>query len=356
MKITKLNSIIVLAAALFASCTEQADVDMHTTINSDGSCTRIVSYNSVMSKEMRDSLWTDSTKRKAQPVPECLEIKGYSYQLTTVGSGDKVTTTLDHRYDNVAQMTEDMPLQLNGQQLQAKSTFEKRFRWFYTEYTFTEVFACISDNFKLPVTDYADDEIVGFWFTGYPNLLEGLSGAEAADEINRIEPSISKWLQDNIFQLNFEFIVNHYDSIVNPPVSLSQFVERRSELEEYIMQSGDILLADHRKLFKDFFHSDAFAVFFTDTPSGKELERANVKLLNIFNLSASYTITMPGRIIDAGTGYCQNDTVFYQLTGERLIPHDYTITATSRDVNTWPNIVTMLAVIVLIVYSIRRKK
>ena len=65
---------------------------------------------------------------------------------------------------------------------------------------------------------------------------------------------------------------------------------------------------------------------------------------------------MPGRIIDAGTGYCQNDTVFYQLTGERLIPHDYTITATSRDVNTWPNIVTMLAVIVLIVYSIRRKK
>ena len=347
---------IVLGAFLFLTSCQKTDVKMHTIIYGDGTCEREVSYCNVMSKEMRDSLWTDSTKRKAQPVPECLEIKGFSYQLTTVGNGDKVTTTMDHRYDNVAQMTEDMPLQLNGQQLQATSTFEKRFRWFYTDYTFTEVFACISDNFKLPVTDYADDEIVGFWFTGYPNLLEGLSGAEAADEINRIEPSISKWLQDNIFQLNFEFIINHYDSVVNPPVSLSQFVERRSELEEYIMQSGDILLADHRKLFKDFFHSDAFAVFFTETPTGKELERANVKLLNIFNLSASYTITMPGRIIDAGTGYCQNDTVFYQLTGERLIPHDYTITTTSRETNTWLIIVTMLAVVVLSVFLKRRKK
>lgn len=356
MKTSKLKSIILLAGALGVACAEQADIEMHTAINSDGSCTRVISYNSVMSKEMRDSLWTDSSQHRAQPVPECLQMNGFSYQLTTVGEGDTVTTILNHRYDNVAQMTEDMPLQLNGRQLQATSAFEKRFRWFYTEYKFTEVFESISGNFKLPISDYADDDIVSFWFTGQPNLLQGLSGSEASDVIRKIEPTIAKWLQDNIFQLNFDFIVSHYDSIVNPPVSLSQFVNRRSELESFVMESGDILLADHRKLFKDFFHSDAYAIFFTETPCGKDLERENAKFLNIFNLSVTYTLTMPGKVIDAGIGTCQNDTILYSLTGERLIPRDYTISAYSRETNAWAYVIVVLVVAVLLLVSIRRKK
>ncbi|MBO7144130.1 MAG: hypothetical protein J6W13_04810 [Salinivirgaceae bacterium] len=357
MKTVKLGGSLLMAAALFSSCIEQSDVEMHTTINSDGTCTRIVSYSDVMSQEMRDTLWTDSSQRRAQPVPECLDISGYTYSFTQVGKGDTVTSVLTHDYGTVAEMSEDMPLQLNGAQLKASSSFAKRFRWFYTDYTFTEVFSSVADNFLLPISDYVEDDVASFWFTGQPEMLQGLSGAELAEQINPMESAVTNWLNDNIFKLSFDFIVSHYDSISNPPISREQFVAQHDSFKEYVMKQGDgdVLSVDHKKIFKNFFHSDAYAFFFDETPCGKLLEKENAKLLNIFNLSVPYTIAMPGHITDAGTGVCQNDTVFYSLTGERLIPHDYTITASSRVNHVWAYIVTVLVVVLASVFVLYRR-
>lgn len=355
MKNVKLGGSLLMAAALFSSCVEQTDVEMHTNINSDGTCTRIVSYSDVMPQEMRDTLWTDTSRRHAEPIPECLQIDGYSYSSTTVGKGDTVTTTLIHNYENVEEMSSDVPVVLNGQQLQASSTFEKRFRWFYTDYTFTEVFSSIADKFLLPLADYVDDDVASFWFTGQPEMLDGLSGAEITEQITPMESAVTNWLNDNIFQLNFNYIVNHYDSVSNPPITREQFVAQHDSFRDFVMKSGDILAADHKKLLKDFFHSDAYGFFFDGTPSSQALEKENVKLLNVFNLSVPYTITMPGHITDAGTGLCQNDTVFYSLTGERLIPHDYIITASSRVNHVWAYIVTVLVVVLASVFVLYRR-
>lgn len=361
MKTVKLCGSLLIAAALFSSCTEQSDVRMHTSVNADGTCTRIVSYSKIMSQKMRDSLWTDSSQRRALPVPECLEISGSTYSYTQVGNGDTVTSVLTHDYNTVAEMSEDMPLQLNGAQLKATSSFTKQFRWFYTDYTFTEVFSSVGDIFTHPITDYVDDDVASFWFTGQPDILQGLSGAEIAEKIDPIERSVTNWLNDNIFQLNFDFIANHYDSVINPPVSREQFVAQRDSFRDFVMKSdevlksGDIMSVDEIKVFKDFFHSDAYAFFFDKTPSGKALVKENLKIWSALELSVPYTLTMPGKITSAGTGVCQNDTVFYPLTGERLIPHDYTISATSRVNHVWAYIVTVIAFLLASVYVLYRR-
>jgi len=361
MKTVKLCGSLLIAAALFSSCTEQADVRMHTSVNANGTCTRIVCYSKVMSQDMRDSLWTDSSQRRALPVPECLQLEGYSHSCTSIGDGDTVTSVLTHNYQTVDEMTADMPLLLNGQRLQAKSLLEKRFRWFYTDYTFTEVFSSVADIFTHPITDYVDDEVASFWFTGQPDILQGLSGAEIAGKIDPIERSVTNWLNDNIFQLNFDFIANHYDSVINPPISREQFMAQRDSFKDFVMKSdevlkwGDIMFVDDKKVFKDFFHSDVYGFFFDETPSGKALVDENVKLLNVIDLSVPYSLTMPGKITSAGTGVCQNDTVFYPFTGERLIPHDYTITASSRVTNYWAYIVTIMLIVLVVVYVLYRR-
>lgn len=361
MKTGKLGGALILGAAILASCSDQSDIEMHTTINSDGTCTRIVSYSEVMPQEMRDSLWTDSSQRHAQPVPECLEISGFTYLYTQVGIGDTVTSVLTRGYNTVEEMSADMPLKLNGVRLQTTSSLTRRFRWFYTDYTFAEVFGNIADNFCIPLSDYVADDVASFWFTGQPDMLQNLSGAEAANRINPIESSVTNWLNDNIFQLNFDFIASHYDSVINPPISREQFLAQRDSFKEFVMKSdevlkfGDILAADHEKLLKEFFHSNAYAIFFDETPSGKALEDENVKFLNVFNLSVPYTLTMPGKVVDAGIGVYQNDTVFYSLSGERLIPHDYTISATSRVTHYWAYILTLIVLIIAVGFLWRRK-
>ena len=57
---------------------------------------------------------------------------------------------------------------------------------------------------------------------------------------------------------------------------------------------------------------------------------------------------MPGKVIDAGAGVIDGDVIHYRLGGERMIPGDYTITATSRVTNVWAFVVTILVVLLAV--------
>lgn len=340
------------AALLLASC-YQPDVLMHTTIHNSRwtGATREVSYKNVMPKEMRDSLWGENRIEWSQPMPECLNIGAFCSSHTEIGDGDTVTTTFSCPFSSVEEMCEETPLQLNGTRLRSNAKLRKRFRWFYTEYAYTEVFYCVGDTFKLAATDYADKDIVSYWFTGKPNLLEGLSGAEASQKLQGMDDFATKWLNDNLYQLCFDFIVSHYDSIPAPPVSREGFIGLRDSLLHFLLADEEgLLTVQPEQSLRAFFHSDAYALFFDeDTPCGRDLNKALTDRLNIFWFNVPYTLTMPGKVIDAGNGTLQPDgTIFYPFTGERLIPQDYTISAVSRVNHWWAYLLTFLIIAVAI--------
>ena len=348
---------IALTTLLLTSC-YQPDVVMHTIVNGKWdphsvhgpSCIREVTYSNVMSQAQRDSLWAGDNVRWSYPLPECLNTDAFGSTETEIGEGDTVSTRFWMPFWTVEEMSEQTPLQLNGVRLRSNARLDKRFRWFYTKYTFTETFYCVGDTFKLPVTDYADKAEISYWFTGRPNLIQGLSGAEASQKLSDMEPKITKWLNDNLFKTCFDFIVAHYDSIANPPVSRERFIELHDSLvNTLIAGQDDILDIQPDVAFSRFFHSDAYAIFFDDeTPCGQALNREFTNCLNIFWFNVPYTLTMPGKVIDAGNGTLQpNGSVFYPLTGERLIPADYTITATSRQTNLWPCIISLLLLLLI---------
>ena len=242
------------------------------------------------------------------------------------------------------------PLNLNGSRIQSKATLEKHFRWFYTEYTFTETFISVADTFKIPVSDYADKDVISYWFTGQPNLMQGLTGAEVAQRIDTMGTWVDKWVNANLYQSVFEYIVDNYDSIPNPPLSKERFVELRDSVYSYIISKNNKALdIDIPNAYKEFFHSDAYAAFFDDeAPLGEGLSDKISTQLNIFQFDVPYILSMPGTVVDPGTGVIKDGMIYYPLTGERLIPGDYTITATSRVTHIWAYIVTLLVLAILI--------
>ena len=350
---------LLFLSLLLASC-YQPDVTMKTTVFDRGysNFVREAKYSNVMSKEKQDSMMASDQAILSCPLPECLNFDAFMGTHTDFGEGDTVTTTLYDYFDTTEKMSERTPLQLNGVRLRSKANLDKCFRWFYTEYTFTETFYCVGDTFKLPATNYADKAEISYWFTGRPNLIEGMSGAEASQKLSEIEPQITKWLNDNLFKIGFDFIVANYDSIPNPPVSREQFIELHDSLANYLLADGNDLLAVDVNVLRDFFHSDAYAMFFDeDTPCGKALNKEFLNSLNIFWFNVPYILEMPGTVVDPGNGTLQADgTVFYPFTGERLIPQDYTITATSRKVNTWACIVSVLILLLAIGSFLYRRK
>jgi hypothetical protein len=364
MKTSSHYGIVIAAALLLTSCYHPRVV-MHTIIEGKGHSNfmnhnfREISYSNVMSQELRDSVWGKGKIGWSQPMPECLNIDAFCSSETTIGEGDTVTTTFWCPFETVEEMCERTPLQLNGVRLRSSAKLDKRFRWFYTEYTFTETFYCVGDTFKLPATDYADKAEITYWFTGRPNLVEGMSGAEASQKLSGMEPKITKWLNDNFFKTGFDFIVAHYDSIANPPVSREQFVELRDSLANYLLSlEDDILVVNSEDALRNFFHSDAYAMFFDDeTPCGQAMSQEFNNSLNIFWFNVPYTLTMPGTVIDPGNGTLQPDgTVFYPFTGERLIPQDYVITATSRKTNPWAFVLTALIILAAIASFVYKRK
>ena len=341
---------LLLSATICLTSCNKSDVKMHTIINEDGTCMRKVAYCNVMSLQERDSLWGKDKTGWSLPLPQCLNIEVFDHTHTEVSEGDTVTTSFMNSFNSAEEMCQQTPLQLNGTRLQSKATLEKRFRWFYTEYTFTEVFTSVGDTFKLPPTDYAEKDMVSYWFTGQPNLIQGMSGAEASEKLNQIEPKITKWLNDNLAKTCFDFIVNHYDSIVNPPVSQEQFVELQDSMAKKMLKGhDDIMEIKVTKAFRDFFRSDAYAMFFDEkTPCSQALNKELKNRMNILWFSVPYTLSMPGTIVDAGTGIIKDGVIIYPLTGERLIPHDYVITATSRVTNIRAFVVTILVILLAI--------
>lgn len=351
---------LLASVALFFSC-EKQDVRLHTVIHEDGTCKREVIYNKVMTQEERDSLWgKDSTSAPLAPVPECVNMEGFMGSHTDIGDNDTVTTTLEYReFKDVKEMCQYTPLQLNGERLKSNADLEKHFRWFYTEYTYTETFSTVADTFKLPATNYADKDIVRFWFTGQPNLLEGLNGSEASEKISKMESFVTQWFNDNLFKMCFDYMVEHYDSIQNPPVNKEQFVALQDSLAKSLLKNGNINEKDATEEFEKFFQSNAYAPFFDDkTPLGQGLSEELSKKLNIFWFSVPYTLEMPGTVVNPGAGVLKNGIIYYPLTGERLIPGDYTISATSRVTHIWAYVVTLLILLIAIgsfVYRGRKK-
>ena len=336
MKTIRLYAAIVLAAVALSSCNEEyGDAKMHTTINSDGTCSREISFNV--------SFFDDGTRA----IPSGINL---GTDWTSVSNDDTARTYVCN-FDNVEQMSQAVPLNLNKKPLSAKATLEKRFRWFYTEYTFTEVFAGIGSNFPQPPTNYANADEVSYWFTGQPNLVNGMNGAETMERLSGLEQKMNNWFCDNVINSGLDYVYTHYDAIVDPPVSREQFAQLHDSLATFIRdQSGkDILTFDCKKGFNEFFKSDAYSIFFQgESDCAQGFNDHLAPIVNFSFFSVPYTLTMPGKVTDPGNGIYSDGVITYTLSGERLIPADYTISATSREANTWAWIVSALVILLAI--------
>lgn len=343
--------IIFMASILSASSCSNNSVKMHTTVNSDGTCVREISYCNVLPQSYRDSVVEVKEEWLLKHIPERIDTSFFKRSGVNFVSSDSVITTYIKEFSSVEQMCEEMPVKMTEKRhLKSHARLTKKFKWFYTEYTFAEVFDSISNEFSSSVYEWLPKDEVEYWFTGQSNLVQGMNGAEAADKTALIGKSVQMWLYYNCLYKYVEELAlpQNYEKMAEPPVSRERFIESQDSLCKYIVSSAEELdKIDLKKCFREFFQSDAFSSQIDE--DWKLSLAAQLMYGEMLELSVPYTLTMPGKIVDAGMGSCQSDTIHYPLTGERLVPHDYTITATSRVTNVWAYIVAILIVGIAIV-------
>jgi hypothetical protein len=351
---------------------------MLTIINADGTCSREYTfrttqqwlgippeedYDSIVDKtwERTWSIIGADSVRYPVPLTEA-QLDAMQEQDLSKPLGNMLMVHAKKNYKSVGEMSaeifrsEDYHLK-RAEDIKANSKLEKRFRWFYTDYTFTETFA-YSDStlFPIPLSEYLSADTASFWFTGQPDLTRGLTGSEQKDILDGIEEKVEKWTNANWFTEIYKAIAENYDSIQNPPVSKEEFVRKCKVLVKQPEQMK--LLPEHYgtkggigTVFREYFQTDVYDQFIESYDGRLDL------YIQLFSFAPSYDLVMPGTVTDAGMGEYDGKVIHYRLSGGRMVPGVYTITATSRKVNVWPCVASCLIIILAIgSFLYRRRK
>ena len=377
MKTNRFLIIIAAAMLLMTSCSNK-DERMLTIINEDGTCSREMTFHPYPQNVMAQlnepiecnglhfgtdwqRTWSVVGDSVRHPCP-MTEAQWDSLRRPKENVRSKILMHTKRNFQNVSEMSDSLTSVVRHL-FKATASLDKHFKWFYTDYVYQETLAItdIEQIFSVPLDRFVSADPASYWFTGQPNLAEGLTGAEQKEVLDAIEANISHWFNACTMAFVYAYASLRYDEVKNPPVSKEQYLA----LKDSVVMSPAVRnmhlfsdISQVSKIIKDFYHSDAYTPLFSDS---KEWERVLDKKYKSYEylmmMAPQLDYMMPGKVIDAGNGVVDGNVIHYKFSGERLIPHPYVITATSRVTNVWAFIVTIL-VILLAIGSIlyKRKK
>ena len=379
MKTNRILTIVAATVLLMTSCSND-DERMLTIINEDGTCSREMTFHPDQETVMAPlnepiqsnglhfgTDWERTWSVKGDSVRHACPMTQQQWDslMNVWSKQDKPQTGLMHvkrQYQNVSEMSDSLT-QAVRHLFKATASLDKHFKWFYTDYTYKETLAItdIEYIFSIPLDRFVSADTASYWFTGQPNLAAGLTGAEQKQLLDGIEPKISQWFNACTMSFVYAQASLRYDEVKNPPVSKEQYLA----LKDSIVMStavrnmdlfGDI--SQVSKIIKDFYHSDAYTPLFSDSTKWERLLETKYKSYeNLVTMKPTLDYVMPGKVIDAGDGVVDGNMVHYKFSGERLIPHPYDVTITSRVTNVWAFVVTILIVLLAIgSFMYKRKK
>ena len=320
MKIN-IKTIAAMMLVLIAASCKNKDDRMLTVINEDGTCSREYTFHttqqwlSASPEEDYDSI-VDKTWERSWSVLGADSVR-YPVPLTEAQLDSMQELDLSKPLGNMLmvhakkeyQSVEEMSTQIycsegshlvKAEGIKATSKLEKSFKWFYTDYTFAETFTCEDSTlFPIPLSQFLSADTVSYWFTGQPDLTQGLSGAEAKVQLDNIEKKINQWTNANWFYEICNVIIANYDKIQNPPVSKERFSSMRDSLvmqpcvlnadeEDFINKAGYYAQLERT------FQSDAYTQFLKTYEGGFE------PYVQLLSFGTNYDLKMPGKVTDAG--------------------------------------------------------
>lgn len=379
----------LLFGLVMASACTDGNFTMNTEIRADGTCSRDIWF------KADSATLVDSTREQTGLVRDVINNAAWqkrvwindssddlSYPLSPAqydslasllsAGGKSLADTLSihasREFSSVGEMAANWPVFIDGERLKAEAKLEKKFRWFYTDYTFCETFECLMPKFGLPLTDFLTQDEVDFWLKGEPNLFEGVPGMEMSGSLEAYEKIVSRWVNANLCNDDALAIAKYYDSIPNPPMSRKAFVAKWDSLVRNLDNFPTTWFDKPQYfVFQNAFNSDFYQKLSEIEFWKKKFDEKNSFYVDLMALDCDYNvISMPGKIEEAPQEVFESNHVpytyhynhtrsgfHYRLKGYNLLASDYKFVVCSREKNIWAYVVTVVFALGLLFFAVR---
>lgn len=227
---------------------------------------------------------------------------------------------------------------------------DKKFRWFYTDYSYKETYPKLRIAFTHPLDKFMSKDEADYWFSGKPNLTEKMTGMEAREYLGSLEDKYNKWLRKNLWSDEFDLIASRYDYVKNKPVTTEKLISLKDSIFEVAAKDEQ----DPAAILNAYFKTSVFTELEEQGGDARDT-LAQAKYGALWG-KFQYKLCMPGTILQSNCDVAGKDTLAWSLSGFKFLTKNYVIHAESRKANVWAFILTGFIIAVAIGSFFVRKK
>lgn len=239
-----------------------------------------------------------------------------------------------------------------------RPVFEKKFRWFYTYFSYNETYPRLPIKFPLPMENYMSKEEADYWLTGMPAFDKGMSGMDLYEKLDVIKNKFESWASANAWELQYAAVLRNLDQFPGNPGSEKMLQEKDSIYKSLSNENKeDYKVKNIGEVLNRHFNTNAFALLLneqneisTEVNNPAEMEKLDDYTSTFFR----YRLVMPGQLLTAN-GMIEQDTISWNLDATKMLNSDYTLSATSKKMNTWAVIVSGIIALLALVLLFRKR-
>ncbi|MDR0415589.1 MAG: hypothetical protein LBH84_09305 [Prevotellaceae bacterium] len=239
---------------------------------------------------------------------------------------------------------------------------QKRFRWFYTYYTFKATYPSIADKIPVSVEKYMSREEQKLWFLGDFSGYREMNGFELKDEMEAIEFRFLAWYVRNFYEYSFEAICDverlsggsPYTALLpaaKDTLSQLTIIQALSDGKKSDLSVGvdvDSLYRLTCTVFDSYFNTRRFSDLCRenkrqmDSLYSKKSEQLNFMKDNLFIAKVDYELVFFGELVSGNAPLICGDTLIWKVTAMRFTTDSCELTATFRTAHVWAFVVTFM--------------
>ena len=232
-----------------------------------------------------------------------------------------------------------------------KEFLEKKWRWFYLDYSFKATYQRFQYDVPLSIDDYLTKEEQILWTQGGLNNYHVMNGLEMSDYLSAMGEKFWEWHGRNRFEVILKGIkkwTTNYDFEVDKEQlykqTLTQVDDETTAIEPKVLCG----------VLDSFYKTTYFSKLYNANGVSLDSDFKTIFAIEelIFNV-LSYELVLPNRVLRTNAPIFASDTLVWKVDGMRLLFDDYILTAEYRTVNWSGFVFTGLPILVAVWSSLR---